>query len=656
LRVHHRDNGVVTEISDRLEQGRAALAGKGWRQAYEILAELDRTERLEAEDLNGLADSAWWTGRMDESIEARTRAYAARLELGEQRAAALGALHLARDHELKRSGLQGAWLARAERLLAGEEDCPEHGYLERTRSRLALAGGDFDSAIAHAERVLESGSRFGDRNLMALGLHDKGSALVRQGDAETGLALIEEATVAAVSGELSPYVTGIVYCGVISASRDVADLARAGNWTEAAKSWCERQAISGFPGVCRVNRAEVMRLRGSWPEAEEEIRTAVAELDEFAPSVAATAFYELGELQLRMGDFEAAEEAFRQAHGLGVEPQPGLALLRLANGELESARRGLRRALSDETRNRLVRARLLPAKVEIDLTVGEIEEARAASEELAEIAQDYRTPSLAAHAAAAAGAVALAGGDADTALQALRRAIRLYQEAETPYEAARTRLIAADAYRLDGDTDAAELELRAAHATFDRLGAMRDTRRAAEAIGRLAATAGGERAGRTFLYTDICDSTPLVEAIGDEAWTGLVGWHDRTLRGLFGEHGGEEVDHSGDGFFVAFPDPKSAVECATAVQRRLAAHRRTNGFAPEVRIGVHAAEASRSAAGYSGKGVHEAARVGALGGPGEIYASLSTAQLVNGLSHSNPQTVTLKGISQPVEVVTIDWR
>jgi class 3 adenylate cyclase len=158
------------------------------------------------------------------------------------------------------------------------------------------------------------------------------------------------------------------------------------------------------------------------------------------------------------------------------------------------------------------------------------------------------------------------------------------------------------------------------------------------------------------MSTDICDSTPLVEAMGDEAWAGMLGWHDRTLRRLFGEHGGEEVDHAGDGFFVAFPDARSAVECAAAVQRHLAVHRRTNGFAPEVRIGVHAAEASRSTAGYSGKGVHEAARVGALGGPGEIYASLATAQLVSGLSHSEPKAVTLKGISEPVEVVTIDWR
>ena len=646
----------MTEISGRLDGARDALLGKEWQEAYEALSELDRAGSLGADDLNGLADAAWWTGRMDESIEARTRAYAAWLERGEQRPAALSAMHLARDHELKRSGLQGAWLARAERLLAEEEDSAERGYLERMRSRLALAAGDFDSAIGHAERTVELGSRFQERNLMALGLHDKGTALVRQGDWESGLALIDEATVAAVSGELNPYATGIIYCGVIATSFDVADLARAGNWTEAAKRWCERQSISGFPGVCRVNRAEVMRLRGSWPEAEDEIRTAVAELGEFAPSVAASAFYELGELQLRMGDLTAAEEAFRQAHSLGVEPQPGLALLRLASGDVEAARRGITRALSDEARNRLSRARLLPANVEISLAAGEVDEARAAAEELAEIAQDYGTSALAAHAAAGAGAVGLAEKDAGTALRELRRAIRLYQEVETPYEAARVRLLAAEAYRLEGDTDAAELELRAAHDAFERLGAMLDARGAAEALARLETAAGAERAGRTFLYTDICDSTPLVEAIGDEAWVGLVGWHDRTLRELFGQYGGEEVNHAGDGFFVAFPDARSALECAAAVQRRLAAHRRTNGFAPGVRIGVHAAEATRSASGYSGKGVHEAARVGALGGPGEIYASLDTARLGDGLAYSEPKTVTLKGISEPLEVVTIDWR
>jgi class 3 adenylate cyclase len=647
----------MTETVDRLEQGRAAIVAGSWRHAYELLHELDGEAPLEAaEDLEALGEAAWWTGRMDEAIDAQTRAYAARLERGEPRAAAMNALRNNRDHEHMRSGLAGAWFARAERLLGAEPDCPEQGYLMRARSRIALVGGDFDSAIAHADRTLELGTRHGDRNLMALGIHDKGAALVRQGHVEEGLALLDEATVAAVSGELDRMPTAIVYCGIIAACRDLADLARAADWTEAAKRWCERQEISGFPGICRVNRAEVMRLRGSWPEAEEEIHRAVEELEGFAPDVAGFAFYELGELQYRMGDLGAAEDAFRQAHALGLDPQPGLALLRLARGEIEPARRALQRALADEQWNRLARARLLPAYVQVSIAAGVVEEARAAAEELAEIAEDYGTTAIQANAASAAGAVVLAEGDTGAAIPELRRAIRLHQEIETPYEAARVRLLVAEAYRLEGDTDEADLELRAAHATFERLGAPRDARQAAEKLGRLSTATPGDRAARTFLYTDICDSTPLVQAIGDDAWAGLVGWHDRTLRSLFGEHGGEEVDHAGDGFFVAFPDPRSAVECAAAVQRRLADHRRTNGFAPEVRIGVHAAEASRSGVGYSGKGVHEAARVGALGGPGEIYASLSTAQLVDGLAFSEPQTVSLKGISEPVDVVTIDWR
>jgi class 3 adenylate cyclase len=292
----------------------------------------------------------------------------------------------------------------------------------------------------------------------------------------------------------------------------------------------------------------------------------------------------------------------------------------------------------------------------MSVALGEVEEARMAAEELGEIARDYGTPSLAAHAAAACGAVALAQGDADKALRELRSAIRLYQEVETPYEAARARLVAADAYVLDGDPDAAELELRAAQATFERLGAATDLRRATDKLGRFAVASGGERAGRTFLYTDIVDSTPLVAAMGDEAWTGLLGWHDRTLRALFGEYGGEEADHTGDGFFVAFPDPRSALDCAVAVQRRLEDHRRTNGFAPQVRIGVHAADASRSGSSYRGKGVHEAARVGALGGAGEIYASLATAELADGVRRSEPRSVELKGIPEPIDVVTIEWR
>jgi len=644
----------VTETLDRLEQARAAARGGAWPQAYALLSESDGRRLTAPEELEMLGEVAWWTGRIDESQDARVRAFGLRLERGEEAAAALLALKVSREYEHKRSPLAEAWFARAERLLEGHDDSVEFGYLMRTRARLAVRVGDYEAALAQAERTIELGTRHGERNLIALGLHDKGTVLVRQGDVEGGLGLLDEATVAAVSGELDPYTTAVVYCGIIAAFRDLGELGRAGDWTDAAKRWCERQAISGFPGVCRVNRAEVMRLRGSWPEAEEEIHRAVEELHDFAPDVAGLAFYELGELQLRMGELDAAEEAFRQAHALGTEPYPGLALLRLVRGEVDSASRGLRRALGG-VKDRLARARLLPAQIDVSIAVGSLDEARSAAEELEEAAREFRSPALAASAAAGGGAVALASGDADAAHRELRRAIQLFHQLETPYEAARTRVLLADAFRRDGDVDGAQLELDAAAATFERLGAARDTRRVRELLGRLPG-AEAARAERAFLFTDICDSTPLVQAIGDEAWENLVAWHDRTLRALFDEHGGEEVDHAGDGFFVAFPDAKVAVECAVAVQRTLARHRRTNGFAPELRIGVHAAEASRTAAGYSGKGVHEAARIGELGGPGEITASLATANLVEGLSRSEPETVTLKGLTEPVAVVRLNWR
>jgi class 3 adenylate cyclase len=644
----------VTEVADRLEQARAAAASGAWPQAYALLSEVDGRQLNDAEELEMLGEVAWWTGRVDESIDARTRAYAARLARGEEPAAALLALKIARELEHKRSPLADAWFGRSERLLAGREDTVEYGHLVRTRARLAMRRGDYGAALEHAEETIAVGEREGERNLMALGLHDKGTILVRQGQVEEGLSLLDEATVAAVSGELDVYTTAVVYCGIIAACRDLGDFARAGDWTEAAKRWCERQAISGFPGVCRVNRAEVMRLRGSWPEAEEEIHRAVEELRDFAPDIAGYAFYELGELQLRMGDLEAAEQAFRDAHALGTDPHPGLALLRLARGEIDAARRGMRRAL-DGKADRLVRARLLPAQVEVALAADTVDEARAAAEELRGIAREYGSTALSAWASAAAGAVALAERDLETAARELRTAVQLSHEIDAPYEAARARMLQAEAYRLEGDDDSAELELRAAQATFQRLGAARDARRSAEALGRIEGSSA-VRAGRTFLFTDMCDSTPLVEAIGDEAWQNLVAWHDRTLRGLFAEHGGEEVDHAGDGFFVAFRDPQSAVECAVAIQRSLADHRRTHGFAPQLRAGVHTAEAEQARGGYWGKGVHEAARIGALADAGEIVASRETAELLDGVAASEPRRAELKGIAEPVEVVTLSWR
>jgi class 3 adenylate cyclase len=244
----------------------------------------------------------------------------------------------------------------------------------------------------------------------------------------------------------------------------------------------------------------------------------------------------------------------------------------------------------------------------------------------------------------------MAEGDPASAVSPLREAVRRWHELDAPYEAARTRTHLAEAYRSIADEDAAALELKAAISIFERLGAEAAARRAAELLprGRADATTG------TFLFTDVCGSTSLIEAIGDEPWHDLVEWHDRTLRALFAEHGGEEIDHAGDGFFVAFPEPATALACGVAIQRALAEHRRRHGFAPPVRIGVHTAEAISVGRGYRGKGVHAAARVGAVAEAHEVVASRETAE-AGRVSFTNPRFVTLKGLSEPVEIVSVDW-
>ena len=462
-----------------------------------------------------------------------------------------------------------------------QEDSVEAGYLVRTRARLALIRGDLDGAFEHAEQTLAIGTRHGERNLMALGLHDKGTVLVHRGQVDEGMALLDEATVAAVSGELEPYTTAVVYCGIIAAARDLGDFARAGDWTEAAKRWCDRQSISGFPGVCRVNRAEVMRLRGSWPEAEEEIHRAVEELHDFHPDVAGLAFYELGELQLRMGDLDAADRAFRDAHALGTDPHPGLALLRLARGEVEAARRGIRRALDDSAGNRLRLARLLPAQVETALAAGAVAEAKAAAEELDEIAEAFHSETMRAWAAAATGAVALAEDDRPTALENLRRSARIRTRSRR-----RTKRLAPGCCwrRRSTRTATRRAPSSSCGPRTRRRAARRRARRPHRGGG--AGTAGP---GPPFAPGDLplhrhrrLDAAPRGDRRRGVA--DLISWHDRTLRGLFADHGGEEVDHAGDGFFSPSPTrraPRNARSRSSSrsptIDGRTASHR---GSAP----------------------------------------------------------------------------
>jgi class 3 adenylate cyclase/predicted negative regulator of RcsB-dependent stress response len=652
---------VTGSAVDAVEAGRDALERHAWQEAYEILTEADRQGSLTAEGLNFLAWASWWTAHPDETIEALERSYGAYLEEGDRSAAAMAAFRVAEQYGMRMAvPLASGWMARAERLGAEDPQAQVHGWLAWMRGLITLVmEGDHEGAMAHYDQALEIAATTGDRNLHAMSLQDKGHILCLQGNVAKGLALVDEAMVAAVGGELDPEPAGYVYCGMIGICARMGEYGRAAEWTDATTRWCERHSITGFPGICRVHRAELMRLRGSWPKAEEEARLACEELPRFNfYSGLGYAFYEIGEVRRRMGDFDAAEEAYGRAHEFGGNPEPGLSLIRLAQGKLEAAAAGVRRVLAEASKDRLSRVKPLVAQADVAVASGDLETAASAADELESIVSEYEATALHAMAASVRGAVRLAQGDAEGALPELRRARQGWQEVEAPYELAEVRVLLGKAFRAMGDHEAATLELKAARTTFERLGARPAAESTGELLGALAASAERpERVSRAFVFTDIVRSTDLVGVIGDEAWEDLLGWHDQTLRSLFASHGGEVAHHTGDGFFVAFADARSALQCSVAVQRALAEHRRAHGFAPLVRIGVHLAEATRRGQDYSGGEVHKAARIAALAEGGEILASEETvAETDDGFTISEPREASVKGIPKPVRVARVEWR
>jgi DNA-binding CsgD family transcriptional regulator len=476
----------VVDAAGELERGRRSYAGQAWVDAYESLSRADRASTLGAEDLERLATSAYMLGR-DDFLSYLERAYHAHLDAGETllavRCAFWVGLNLAQRGEI---GHATGWLGRAQRLVEREEeDCVERGYLMIPAMLRHEAVGDWEAVYAIAASATEVGERFGDANLLALALHEQGCALIQQGRVEEGLGLLDEAMVAVTAGELSPIVTGIVYCSVISGCQEVYALRRAQEWTAALTRWCEDQPdMVAFSGSCLVHRAEIMELHGAWQDALEEARRARRRCEQGNNrSAAAQAFYRQGEVHRLQGKFSAADEAYRAASRYGWEPQPGLALLRLAQGNDEAAAATIRRA-SGETTDPLKRARLLPAYVEIMVAVGDVEEARSASGELQGISVRFESVMLDGMVAHARGAVDLTEGDARAALLALRRAWQIWQELEVPYEVARVRVLLGLACRAMGDDDGAALELEAAHDAFVRLGAAPDAARVASLIRR----------------------------------------------------------------------------------------------------------------------------------------------------------------------------
>lgn len=650
-----RDNWAVEAV---LDQARAAYERHDWNEAFEVFKQADSVTRLAPKDLEAFAEASWWIGHPDVTLDARERAHLGFLDAGDIQGAARMAVRLSWDNVGKNAVTTGmAWAKKAESLLESEPEGPSHGALAELQSRMASQMGDFDRGVDLGRKASEIGKRFGVAELEAMGTHAQGYAMVLKGQVSEGMALIDSATMAGVSAGFDPFVTGVLYCSTIGSCASVSDYRRAGEWTAAAERWCERSAVEGFPGICRVHKAEITRLKGDWVSAEREARKACGELEKFFLFAVGWAHYEIGEIRLRLGDIGAADEAFRQANIFGKIPQPGLSLARLIEGKTASALASIRRGLSAQEITPPERARLLPAAVEIAVAAGEIDSASGWALELEQIAEKYGTEVLRASAFVAKGQVNLASGSPEEAEKHLRQALRLWREVEIPYETARTLLLIGEAIARQGDVDSAVLEIESARETFLRLKAAPDVTKADSLIAELRPALPGIRTTKTLMFTDIVKSTDLISLIGDRAWEHVIRWHDATMRGLFKGYGGVEVNHAGDGFFVAFDDPASALECAVSIQRSFEEHRRTQGFAPQVRIGLHETAVTEDQSTIKGHGVHLAARVGALADADEIVASESTFLTADlPFSASEPETVSLKGISEPTEVVRVEWR
>lgn len=638
--------------TDPLQAARDAAQRHSWRSAYASYGDVDRAD-LGAEDLERFGEAAWWNGHLEEAIGLRERAYSAYASAGRNVDAARVALVLS-DDQAGRGAFSVAhgWFANAERLLEGEEESAVHGVLALTRGVTALfVEGNPTKAAEEFDQAFELARRFGDRDTQGLALAAKGRALIKAGEIEEGLSLVDEA--AAACSDLRPFAAGLVYCMTISSCHDLGDYRRAAEWTEAANRWCDRLDVTGFPGACRIHRAEMMRLRGDLAAAEKQAVAACEELHDFERSITAGGYYEIGEIRRRLGDFASAEEAYRKADELGRVPQPGLALLRLAEGKVDNAFATINRTL-EETTEPLDRLRRLPAQVEIAVAAGDLKTARAAAQELEGIVDAYkiggrRAAAFDATVYLAWGRIELADGDTGAAIAHLRRARDGWHAVGAPYETAEARLYLGIAYRREGDEDSATAELEAALATFESVGAKLVAERAKELLGRL-------EKRRTFLFTDIVDSTRLLETLGEQKWKRLLARHNELLRERIVDSGGEVIKQTGDGFFAAFDNPRAAIEAAVAIQRALDAEI----VAPDVRIGAHTGGAFHTDAelsDYGGEGVHVAARIGAAAGAGEILVSRDTLDGIGAAFRlSEPRSEALKGFEQPIDVVAVEWR
>jgi len=460
-----------------LDKARAYYDRGAWDEAFEGLRLADQAAQLSCDDLQRLGFSAYLIGGEVEFERCFDRLHRAHVEQGHHEQAArtafwLGLTLLFRG-ELAQSN---AWVARAQRLIE-HIDCVEHGYLLMPATERILREGNAAEARSRAAKAAAIGERFGDADLTAMARHVEGRALIDLRQIGAGLELLDETMLAVVGGELSPMTTGLMYCSVLAVCTKVYALNRAHEWTNAFARWCELQSESlAFSSTCLVHRAEVRRSHGEWSAALEDACRACEREARGSRKPPGAALYQRGEIHRLRGEHAEAEDAYRAASAVGYDPQPGLALLRMAQGQLDAACAAMRRALHTTTAQSR-RAGLLPGCVEVLLAVGEIDEARAAWRELRDLSDALDSDALRAAAAEAEGAIALAEGRPDVAVGPSRRAFDLWTHLDVPYDAARARVLIGLACHALRDEETTRLELAAARGVFERLRARADLAR-----------------------------------------------------------------------------------------------------------------------------------------------------------------------------------
>jgi len=499
-----------------LDQGRAAFERQKWAEAYAQLSAADSAEPLQAEDLERLAAAAYLVGKDAEGLDLLVRVHNEFLNHGQTTRAVRAAFWLAFALQgIGEHARSSGWVSRGRRLLDDCQHCVEHGYMMLPPAVETMFSGDPAGALKTFIEIGQIGARYHDKDLVTIARMCQGQALIKLGQSAEGVSLFDEVMVAVTAGDVAPTFSGLIYCAVIETCSQIFDLRRAQEWTGALSHWCESHPdMVPYRGQCLVRRAEIMQLRGAWQDAMVEAQRARDTLVGRGERAVGFAFYTVGELHRLRGEFDKAEDAYRQASEWGRKPQPGLARLRLAQGQIDAAKSSIRRVVDEATEE--TRPRMLGAFVDIMLEASDVEAARSGATQLSSLAAELQSPYLGAVAAQAQGAVLLADGNTRDAISALRRATEAWRDLAAPYEGARAAVLIGLACRAEGDEETAEMELSAAQRVFETLGAAPDMGRVAKLREKPGAKPEGGLTGREIEVLRLVAVGKTNRSIADE--------------------------------------------------------------------------------------------------------------------------------------------